>query len=524
MASRFDDSSREKKHELLRRLLRERTIPEKSLLPYMEVLLFLCAHPADRTQLVLCGKQLMKIARQMGQWEYRHDESFDNSGLPYARVVGGYTHDLIRSLFEQTGFEVEIDSYGDSGETLNDVLRVSLPSVERELTSASMTNSELLNALQVKKKDRLRFLVSELSKLDETPVIKDQLFDGLEMTINILPSTYGFSRAFNRLTPRRVFFHDAILKKFDHNKLMDSPLPHPSRLSPRTRKNIIDVIKNSLTLTSRETDPVTYLDEGSLRYYELERGISIAIFGMDPIHQLPLESYIGYTLFKNGYPAAYGGGWVFGNRSMFGINIFESFRGGESGFMMCQLLRVYRHAFGVRYFEVEPYQYGADNPEGIESAAFWFYYRYGFRPLDKKLLQLSKKEHQKLKDRKDYRTSKKVLLEFTKSNIALNFNSRIPPAVGDFTKKITSMISRRYKGDRTLAVEDSINSLLKLSGKKLTSFKKQELRTLEEFALLAKMMKLRKGSYGLLVKMIKSKPVDAYRYQRYLLDFLQRHK
>ncbi|MEZ5067008.1 MAG: hypothetical protein R2847_00220 [Bacteroidia bacterium] len=51
----------------------------------------------------------------------------------------------------------------------------------------------------------------------------------------------------------------------------------------------------------------------------------------------------------------------FGRRALFGINIFDWFRGGESGYVFCQLLRVYRQYFGIDDFEVEPYQYGQDN-------------------------------------------------------------------------------------------------------------------------------------------------------------------
>ena len=45
-----------------------------------------------------------------------------------------------------------------------------------------------------------------------------------------------------------------------------------------------------------------------------------------------------------------------GERAAFGMNIFEPFRGGESGLMMCQVLRTYRQTFGVRDFEVDAHQ------------------------------------------------------------------------------------------------------------------------------------------------------------------------
>lgn len=96
------------------------------------------------------------------------------------------------------------------------------------------------------------------------------------------------------------------------------------------------------------------MDERSFSLYELERGVTVAIYGMIPERQLPLESYVGFTLFKNGLPAAYGGAWIFGEYANFGINIFESFRGGESGYMMCQLLRVYKQVFNISFLKSKP--------------------------------------------------------------------------------------------------------------------------------------------------------------------------
>jgi hypothetical protein len=43
---------------------------------------------------------------------------------------------------------------------------------------------------------------------------------------------------------------------------------------------------------------------------------------------------------------------------------------------MAQILQVYKQTFTIRYFEVEAFQFGLDNPEGIESEpsgllSFW---------------------------------------------------------------------------------------------------------------------------------------------------------
>ena len=250
-----------------------------------------------------------------------------------------------------------------------------------------------------------------------------------------------------------MFFQNQILKKFDHLEIIHRQLPSAKFLDETQKIDLISTIKKSLLLTLRETDPSTYMDETSLRFFELERGISIAIYGMQANRQLPLQSYIGYTLFKNGFPAAYGGSWIFGRAAMFGLNIFECFRGGESGYIMCQLLRVYKQVFKIEYFEVEPYQYGLDNPDGIKSGAFWFYHRYGFRPVNLKLNILANREKAKIKANPQYRSSSITLLRFTESNIALHLDGPIPLKYLVVTKKITEMIASEFYGNRSKAIE-----------------------------------------------------------------------
>jgi hypothetical protein len=171
---------------------------------------------------------------------------------------------------------------------------------------------------------------------------------------------------------------------------------------------------------------------------------------MKPDHQLPLESYVGYTL-QNGYPAY--GAWCSGD-ILFGINVHDAYRGGESGFILSQLLRVYRQAFHVEYFEVEPYQFGKDNPEGIASGAYWFYHKYGFRSLDKDLYALAETEQKTMRSKPGYRTSQRMLKKFVDSNVALNLGKGVPPTMYSFTENITRMITQQYQGDRFLAEQD----------------------------------------------------------------------
>lgn len=520
IANKFDLESARIKLSLLRQLADSKLPLSKALVDYLDVLLFIRAFPGDPEQLRLAERESSRVATFLKASGSKSGKVFRNSGLPFTGHTSSFSHDFISWLMQHPDCKIELNRIENSLFNLNDVLKHTLPSLEKSETTADYSNEDLLESLFVKKNMRLPFLVNEFNRLNETPFIKDHFFEGLGIYIDLIPRNRNFSRAFNRISFAKDYFHNEILRKFDQTQLLESKI-FEAKLTEKQRKEIIRVVKTAKALTDRETDPVTYMEEDSLRYYELERGISVAIFGMIPQRQLPLESYVGYTLFKNGFPTAYGGGWVFGESANFGINIFEAFRGGESGYIMCQLLRVYRQAFNVSYIEVEAYQYGLDNPDGITSGAFWFYYRHGFRPLDKQLLKIANEEFKKITQNKNYRTSRKTLISFTNSNIALNLKGKTPVKVYDITYKVREMIYKRYQGHRQNAENDCISKLVKATRFGGT-LNQDEQPVLKEVALWAAAMNVKDSKkLHLLIQMVKTKPVDLYAYQNLVLDFFR---
>ena len=522
LSNRFDEVSRIEKKIYLDKLAILPLDGSKSLVNYAETLLFLCAYPGDADLLLKTERELARLTSILKKNKIKYEKELLNSGLPFTKFVSSFSHDFLNWLIENSELQFEIDRFENTTFTLNEVLKLTLPSLEKSETTAELSDIDLLDVLLVKKKNRISFLLNELGKLNETPYIKDHFFDGLGLYTGFTNESKDFSLLYNRLPERASYFHKDLIKSFDHAGLFDYSLPAPQSMNAAQLKKVISVVKNSMALTDRETDPVTYLDDRSLRLYHLERGISVAIYGMIPERQLPLESYVGYTLFKNGFPAAYGGGWVFGKSANFGINIFESFRGGESGYMMCQLLRVYKQVFNLSYFEVEPYQFGLDNPEGIASGAFWFYYRYGFRPSNKKLGAIAELEYKKIKKDREYRTKKEVLIRFTESSMVLQLGKKIPVKVPDITSCVIKTIHKVYDGDRTKAAQESVIKFLEKAGK-TGRFNNNEKQVLQEVALWAEALNVReKNKLNLMKQMIRIKPVDLYRYQQLLLEFFNR--
>ena len=203
-------------------------------------------------------------------------------------------------------------------------------------------------------------------------------------------------------------------------EVLRDPLPRPVSLGRRGQEEIIDVARATLAARARETDPVTFANPAETKLFRLERGVDIALFGMQPARRLPIESYFGFVAARNRIPIAYGGGWVFFGRCEIGVNLFEEFRGGESAVIFAQVLRAYRQHYRVRQFLVDPYQFGKDNTEAIRSGAFWFYYRLGFRPTDPALWRLADQEFGRIHAQHGYRSPARTLRRFTASKLFLD--------------------------------------------------------------------------------------------------------
>lgn len=437
-----------------------------ALTRYHDCLLYLLAHPSDAALLRAVQAELARLARFLRERRGRHSDALNDQGLPWVDLVMTFSHDATRWLENHPFCRQRIDSFDAQAPLdLNAVLKLTLNSVEHSETTAGLDNAALLDALGVPPPQRLRFILDELGRFDAQPYLKDELYGSLRLYTRLTPTDRRFSKAYNRLPmPAGPFWQRTLLRSFDPLALIDSALPAPRALEGEALDEVVRVIRTSLVLTSRETDPATYLDPRTLRVVDVEHGLTVALYGLQAQRQLALESYVGFTLFKNGLAAAYGGAWLFGPRAAFGMNIFEPYRGGESGYMMCQVLRAYRQLFRAAYFEVDAHQFGLDNPDGIATGAFWFYYRHGFRPLDPALAALAERERAKMRRQPGHRSSTRTLLRFTGSNVALNFGSSRPAHPFDLLVPVTRMISRRFAGDRRAAERECLARFERATG------------------------------------------------------------
>ena len=95
-----------------------------------------------------------------------------------------------------------------------------------------------------------------------------------------------------------------------------------------------------------------------------------------------------------------------------GVNVFESFRRGESAFTWPGLRATVRRWACTPL--VDPYQIGHDNPSAA-LGAFYFYHHLGFRPRDPAVRALADAEEAKIAKDASYRTSLRTLKRMARS-------------------------------------------------------------------------------------------------------------
>jgi hypothetical protein len=518
IATKFDTETFPLKISLLQTLCKSPLRFGKQLLQYHDILLFFCAYPGDTLILRLSDKELKRIAIHLKKCSAVKKSLHINEGLPFTDTITRFSPDLLSWLVIQKDIKAVFDSNPHPSLPINEVMNVTLPTLLKEETTAGLDFEGLMDVLHIKPKDYVRFILGQLE--ESVPLVRDLIMEHLDLFVKLSPTNLQYSRAFNRVPVQEVFYHQDLLKQFDHIQLINTPIQEAIILNKSDQEHLIKVIKYAMPLTQREIDTASYLEGESLRLYKLERGIMVAVYGMTAERQLPLESSVGFTLFKNGIPLSYGGTWIFGPRARFGLNIFDPFRGGESGYTLCQLLRVFRQVFKINYFEIESYMFGYANPEGISTGTFWFYYKYGFRPVAKDLFLLAEQERQKIKTRKNYRSTEKTLIRFTDSNMALNLGKNISMDVTEITLTILSKYKNAWQHNYSATRQHAVKEFLKKMNLNSNDQNADELKVLEEVAQWAWAMKITDSrKLDLMWKMVYTKPKDLYAYQQLLLDF-----
>ena len=268
---------------------------------------------------------------------------------------------------------------------------------------------------------RFDWLMTQMSERKRHARYLTSLYNSAEIPLKCDLLDKAISKSANTLVVDDLYFRrDAMRGRVAFPKReIGRRLNSVKRLSAADGRKVINVAMSSLAARHRETIHFNYANPGDVYLANVGRGISIAVTGLAAEHRYPLECTLGFLILSNGVPIGYGGTSVLFKQANTGINIFDEYRGSEAAWLWVQVMRVFHTLCRCDRFIVNPYQFGGDNVEALQSGAFWFYYRLGYRPVDVAVRKLARQEFDKIQKRKGYRSPITVLRRLAKCDMHL---------------------------------------------------------------------------------------------------------
>jgi hypothetical protein len=446
------------KLNLLNALSPDQVKNKKTIQLYYDSLLFLIAYPDNRIIYQLASQSLQRLNSYI-QSNEKIKESLFNSGITNTHLSAAFGFEIVKWLRNNHPNDIKLNSFEADKGQIQSILSVVMPKVESEILLDG--NSDWKSWLKQSKKkgeEMLDRLIAVFNEADILPGIRDELWNALGVNVEINFSLHD-------CLPDSLisfYYHRSLIKK-NFRKQKTGVRPIRIQLNETEANYIIDCGRMILVRHLREIDPISFTAARFVSYYQLGRGLSIALMGMVPERRNPIDSYMGYVVFKNGLPIAYAGSWILFDSGRIGLNVFPAYRGGESQYIFEQVLELHRKVYQLNRFSVDPYQIGKENSDGIQSGAFWIYYRAGFRPIREEQKQLAEAEAQKIKSNKNYRSSSSTLAKLADSRLELLLQKKaVRFDATDLSLAYARILKDQYNNNRKLAEEHSFTELVEL--------------------------------------------------------------
>ena len=435
-------------------------VKSKQLLEtFYHTLLFILAYPDNKTIYQLAEDKLTALQNTIKDNENIQTLLY-NSGVTGSLVCAQFSFEIVKWLRIKYQHNVYLDSIAADDARVLYILSAIMPQVESEiLQDENSTWKQWLKQCTSAGDDLLDTLINLFDQSPIRPEVKDELWNSLSIYINV--RLVQHTQLPDRLLEKH--FHKTLIKKTSlQERAGDKPTKIKITLSEA--QEIIECGRMILVRHSKEIDPISFSEPAFVSYYQLQRGLSIALLGMRPERRHPIDCYMGYIVFKNGLPLAYAGSWVLFDSARIALNIFPSYRGGESAHTFEQILKTHQHVYRLKRFSVDPYQIGKHNSDGIKSASFWMYYKFGFRHLHDDLAQLATTEAQKLQTQKGYKSAAAVLKKLANGRLELILknNATVRFDATDLSLAYWNIVKEKYAGNRKIAEQDSYQQLKKL--------------------------------------------------------------
>lgn len=423
-----------------------------------ETLCFLHAYP-DTAQVFGTVGHLLQAFETRADMR-RHRRAFENSGMAGASIVYPFGASTARWLADRCGPALTVA--WDQGENA-DAIETRLPSLTLWSERAVFDEPPLDVRPWI---ERLRggdtdaaFLIRRSAARTGTSLLGDQLYDELGLTLHVAPGPDTPSRTLARFPRRAVACQTGPLKRERPDIRAEARVPPLGMrdVGGRDARRLIDLARGSMVTRKRDLYSFAAAEPRDVRIVDCGNGLEMACYGVQPSQRLLLDAVYSFLMLRNGVPVGYALTSALWRSSEIAFNIFDTYRGVEAAWIYGRLLSIMRAVFGVDTFTIYPYQLGHENDEGLESGAWWFYYKLGFRPRDRETATLAEREAIRVGRRAGYRTGLPTLRKLVRSNLFLDLERARRDVIGTIPTdrialRVTDLVAGRFGSDRERAV------------------------------------------------------------------------
>jgi hypothetical protein len=427
--NQFNPGQATKIRKLLTQLSNLQLDPHQ-LIRFHECLLFLRAFPHAASEIPRVENLLNTFHQRIEKFRATNADmsvfdDFDTSGIAGTTMQDTLSFDVAKWLAHRVPRNIEIawtdywDDYQAERARGNTWPRF-IPLLEEDAdVEANIPWSTWIEAARGRQ-NALPWLLNQFAKLPLPARQQSELYDSLRLPLRWNLENLKLSRTRNWTTPRRFFFHQSPLIQRSEVNLaqeLSKPAPKLKKLSRAAGESVMQSIREIMVVRYRELYGTTLGDPSTVVKADLGRGVIMHFWGLPPTRRLPLRAYIaGYTQ-KNGVPINYIEAIGLCEWIEVGFNTFYTYRQGETAWIYAQALRCLRALTNAECISIYPYQIGQNNDEAIESGAFWFYRKLGFRPGRPDLQRLCEREEEKIAANPKYRTPPRTLRRLAEAHM-----------------------------------------------------------------------------------------------------------
>jgi hypothetical protein len=520
---RFGRSEAARTVKLLNRLNATRFPDSTSLIRFHEALLFLRAFPQGpavvrATERILNTFHRKVEALRKAGADMDDFDTFEDSGIAGTQMEDTLSFDVAQWLIKRMPGNVEIawENY-EPGRELGTTGPRFIPLLEDDAdVEADTPWRRWIEAASGKRNAKVvwwrgyappgrgrapsphetTWLIERFEQLPLPPQEKAELYESLRVPLRWNLGNSVITRTRNWKPVRSVYYHSAPLISRSEVSLADELARPPvqlKRLSRQQGEQVMDLIREVMLVRYRELYGTTLGDPASVVRADLGRGVSIYLWNLPPDRRLPLRAYVAGLTLKNGVPSNYIEAIGLCEWMEVGFNTFYTFRGGEAGWIYAQVLRCLCHLMGTTCVSVYPYQLGHDNEEAIESGAFWFYRKLGFRPGRADLQRLAEREEVRIAAEPNYRTPARTLRRLAAGHAFYELPGSEVGAWDSFSRRniglrVNRRMAREFRGDSGRMRKESARSVARMLKVDTSSWTSSERANFENLALVLAMV------------------------------------